>query len=198
MFALTSYYSYLYLDLFERESWSWFNDNEKMWSEDAITDAAVKYLADKNKVAVDGGVEDAPSDENSSLFKKTVNAIGRGYKMVDRLCSAVYSIISKLLSPVVDYLLAYDDNLINRVYKRILDLLYITTGGSNDVALYTKCISNLLERCRKDEKVTIYEFYELCGYWDYLNGQYLSSSSVSASTQMSSLMKYCQQWESKP
>lgn len=195
MFALTSYYSYLYLDLFERESWSWFNDNEKMWSEDAITDAVVKYLADKNKVAVDGGVEDAPSDENSSLFKKTVNAIGRGYNMVVRLCSAVYSIISKLSSLVVDFLLAYDDHLINRVYTRILDLLYITTGGSNDVALYTKCISNLLERCRKDEKVTIYEFYELCGYWDYLNGQYLSSSSVSASPQMSSLMEYCKQWD---
>lgn len=195
MFALTSYFSYLYLDLFERESWSWFNDNEKMWSEEAITDAVVKFLAKKNKVPVDRGAEDAPSDENSSFFEKTARAMRKAYNKVVKLCGAVYGIISKISSVVVDFFLAYDEHLINRVYTRILDLLYITTGGSNDVALYTKCVSDLLNRCRNEEKVTIYEFYEFCGYWGYLNGQYLDSSPSSVCTRMSPLMEYCKQWE---
>ena len=188
MFALTSYYSYLYLDLFERESWSWFNDNEKMWSEDAITEAVEKFLEDKNNVEQQEKIVER-TDANYSFWKRAVNKVCRSV-------SWAYNKLSKEVVPyLVRFLIAYDENLINRVYVRILDLLYITTGGSNDVALYTKCISNLLERCRKDEKVTIYEFYELCGYWDYLNGQYLSSSSVSASPQMSSLMEYCKQWD---
>lgn len=182
MFALTSYFSYLYLDLFERESWSWFKDNLKMWSEDTIKEAVESFLAKK--------VKESP-DADYSFWEWAVNKLVNN-KLVNK--------VKGILGFLYDYVATgYDNHLIYRVYIRILELLYITTGGSDDVTLYTKCIQNLLNRCKNDEKVTIYEFYELCGYWDYLNGQYLKevpvNFSVSANTQMSSLMKYCQQWE---
>lgn len=205
MFALMSYYSYLYLNLFERESWSWFNDNEKMWSEDTITEAVVNFLTKKNKsVSLEENVEaETNTEENSSLLKRAAKAVGRGtrkiYNKVVKVASAVVGVMHKITNAFIDFLFEYDGHLINRIYIRMLDLLYITTGGSDDVALYTKCIRNILDRCRNEEKVTIYEFFDLCGYWEYLNGHYLKKlpddNSTTSAIQMSSLMSYCQQWE---
>ena len=180
MFALTSYYSYLYHDLFEREAWSWFKDSEKLWSKDKITEAVEKYLSEKNS-------------EPASFWTKT-------WRNVCKVCDSIAKVMTKIPSLFIDSLtLMYDKNLINRIYTRILDLLYITSGASDDVELYAKTIRDILEKCRKEGTVGVYEFYDMCGYWDYLKGGRLQKArdydDSTLGSELTSLMRYCRQWE---
>ena len=162
MFALTSYYTYLYLDLFEREQWSSVKIRKKLWSEKEISKAVNTYLDNK---------KDPPQ---SSIWRKCFDYI-----------TIAFSIPHKALSAFADFFLGYDSHLMNRIYTRILDVIYIVEGGSDNPDTYISKIKDILAKCTENETVSIYDFYNLCGYWEYLRDRKEEESEIE---------RFCKSW----
>lgn len=163
MFALTSYYTYLYLDIFEREKWSLFKNKKKLWSDKEIRKAAEAFLESKK------------TPPQRSIWKKCFDSI-------------IWTLLipKTIFSGFIDFFLGYDVHLINRIYNRILDVIYIAERGSDNLETYVNRIRNILSECTDYETVSIYDFYNLCGYWEYLREGKEAESDIE---------RFCKSWK---
>lgn len=145
--ALMSYYVYFYTDLCEHSDWSFLHKDL------ARLDVINKYFDEK----------EAPEPQNSFVRNVWNNM------------TAMIRIPRAVLKKAAGILFNYDGHLQTRIYSRIMDVVNIANEKPRKID-YIKVIYDILKISKlKGHPVGLYEFYELCGYWKYLNDEKLQN-----------------------
>lgn len=157
LFVLISYYVYFYIDNFEQKNWTLLKNDIKQ--QKYIDKFLENYLKKKTPKK--------DKSEKPSIWKKIGNTIAKGFMLP-----------FKLIDSVADILLNYDGHVANRIFTRITEVVEITESEISELpeqefaSKASNAISSILHACEKDRSVSLYSFFEKCGYWKYLGKEF--------------------------